>query len=345
MKGKKDYYVFMRKNSGSNFLIVSLISLSLLSVVVFGTNSYAKSDKFPTEPIDIIVPYSVGGGTDIWMRTFSVALASKKNLRVPINIRNMPGAASLRGTGAAFKAKPDGYTLVAFNPPSTPWSWYTHQPPFDINKLTGITVYVREPGLIVVREGFEYQDFESLFEGYRKGKIKFIASLGEGTVWHIASLLLKKWVGLEWKKYISYKGCGDIVAALYRKEIDVGVCTASSLFNPVQEGTIIPIAMIGLENRLKSYPDTPTLSELGKPSLKETVMRRSVFGPPGMPKDVQTVLEKAFISAQDNTIVQSYYKSLDLQPAYGKGKEAEQAVFDSIKVAKEIKLRDIVGKK
>ena len=131
-----------------------------------------RKKKFPNKPIDIIVPFSVGGGTDIWMRTFSVALAQKKSLRTPINIRTMPGAATLRGAGVAFKAKPDGYTLFACNPPSTPWAWYVHEPPFDIRKFTGISVYAREPGIIVVPADSKYKDYKDLAEAFKKGELK-----------------------------------------------------------------------------------------------------------------------------------------------------------------------------
>lgn len=327
-----------------NFIKTSSIGLGAFSLGMPGSLAFAKGDKYPKDPIDLIVPFSVGGGTDIWMRIFAVALASKKNLRNPINIRNIPGAASLRGAGAAYKAKPDGYTIFAMNPPSTPWSWYTHQPAFDITKFVGISVYVREPGMIVVREGLKYKDFESVFKAYENNELKFFSSLGIGTVWHVASLLLQKRVGLKWQKYVSYKGAGDVIAALYRKEIDVGIITAASAIDPVRDGRLIPIAMLGLEKRLKSFPNTPTLNEFGKPTLKEAILQRAIYAPPGLPADKQAVLEKAFTKAQDNKLVQSNYKSLDLEPAYGTGKEAEQVVLDAIQVAQEIKLREIVKK-
>jgi tripartite-type tricarboxylate transporter receptor subunit TctC len=327
-----------------NFIKTSSIGLAAFSLGLPGSLAFAKEDKYPKGPIDVIVPFGVGGGTDIWMRTFAVALAHKKNLKVPINIRNVPGAASLRGAGVAFKAKPDGYSTFAMNPPSTPWSWYTHQPAFDITKFVGISVYVREPGMIVVRKGLKYKDFESVFKAYENNELKFFASLGTGTVWHVASLLLQRRVGLKWQKYVSYKGAGDVIAALYRKEVDVGIITAASAIDPVSEGRLVPIAMLGLEKRLKSFPNTPTLNEFGKPILKEAILQRAIYAPPGLPADKQAALEKAFIKAQKFKLRQAYYKALDLEPALGTGKEAEQIVLDAIKVAEEIKLRDIIKK-
>lgn len=326
--------------------VVAMLVISVsLCLICSHADAGDKKKKFPNKPIDIIVPFSVGGGTDIWMRTFSVALAAKKSLRTPINIRTMPGAATLRGAGVAFNAKPDGYTLFACNPPSTPWAWYVHQPPFDMRKFVGISVYAREPGVIVVPADSKYKDYQSLAAAFKKGEIKLWTSLQKGTLFHIASLLMQKRDILAWEKYVAYKGCGDVVAALLRKEVECGVCTVTSLQNSILDGKIRPIAIVGFDKRLNAFPDTPSLNEFGKSPLLETTLRRCVFAPPGTPKDIQQILEKAFTKAQDNIIVQARYKSLDLVPARGTGAEAEQTVRDTIKVAENLKLREIVGKK
>ena len=334
----------MMKREGKRIKIITILVVCVSLCLIYTHASAAKKKKFPNKPIDIIVPFSVGGGTDIWMRTFAVALASKKNLRTPINIRTMPGAASLRGAGVAFNAKPDGYTLFACNPPSTPWAWYIHQPPFDMRKFVGISVYAREPGLIVVPSDSKYKDYKSLASAFEKGELKLWTGLQKGTLFHIASLLMKKRDILHWEKYVSYKGCGDVAAALLRKEIKCAVCTVTPMLNSILDGKIRPIALVGSEQRLKVFPDTPTLNEFGKDPLSETILRRCVFAPPGLPKDIQQILEKAFIKAQDNLIPQARYKSLDLLPAYGTGAEAELTVRQSIQVAEDLKLREIMEK-
>jgi tripartite-type tricarboxylate transporter receptor subunit TctC len=332
------------KFSGPRFLRVFSILIACVSLCLICTQTIVAKDKYPQKPIDIIVPSSVGGGTDIWMRTFAVALASKKNLRTPVNIRTMPGGATLRGAGVAIKAKPDGYTLFACNPPSTPWAWYVHQPPFDIRKFVGICVYIREPAVIAVPSNSVYKDYKSLANVYDTGELKIIGSLQPGQLYHITSLLLKKRDILNWKTYVSYQGCGDVVAALLRKEIPCGLCTSTSMLNATQDGKIHAIAIVGREGRLESYSDAPSLRELGKSPLLETTLCRTVFAPPGLPKEIQKILEEAFIKAQDDPIMQSRYKSLSLEPARGNGIEAEKVVLESIKVAEELELRKIMTK-
>lgn len=341
----KDHKKTQAEWTRRDFIKMTSIGLGALTIEIPPGFAFATEGKYPSEPIDIITPFSVGGGTDIWMRTFSVALAGKKSLRVPVNINNIPGAASLRGVTAAYSAKPDGYTLVAFNPPSTPWSWFIHQPDFDIEKFVGVSVFAREPGVVAVNANSKYRDFKSILDAYKEQKLKIIASLGIGTGWHVASLLMKKRFNLNWQQYVSYKGTADVVAALYRNEVEVGVLTAASAADGVKEGRLRVLAVLGLEERLSTFPDSPTLKELGKDPLKETLFLRSVYAPPGTPENIQKVLEEAFTKAQDSSIVMSRYNSLGLTPAYGTGKEAEQAIKDAIKVANEIDLRAIVKDK
>lgn len=334
----------MKNFTRRKFLATASAGTASVALGVNGVPALAETKKFPSEPIDIIVPFGVGGGTDIWLRTISVALATKKNLRVPINIRNIPGAASLRGTGVGFTAKPDGQTLTAFNPPSTPWAWFLHNPPFDIEKFKGISVYVREPGIIVARPGAKVKDFSQMVNAYNSGELKIIASQQAGTIWHIAATLMKNRSGVNWQQYVSYKGTGDIIAALIRKEVDVGIVTASSAFDHVKDGKLVPLAIVGMDERMGSFPNVPTMNEFGMDPLKVCVLRRSVFAPPGIDEERREILEQAFIKAQDHLIVKAQYDSLSLKPARGTGAEAEESIRDAIKVAKEIDLKSITKK-
>ncbi|WP_289043806.1 tripartite tricarboxylate transporter substrate binding protein [uncultured Aliiroseovarius sp.] len=298
-------------------------------------------DKFPSNPIDIVVPFGVGGGTDIWLRAMSIGLSSKKGLGVPVNVRNVPGAGSLRGAGEGFTADPDGYTLTGFNPPSTPWAWYLSRPPFDITQFRGVSVYVREPGIIVAHPDAGIDTFEQMIEAYNSGAKKIIASQQKGTIWHIAAMLMKQRSDINWEQYVSYKGTSDIIAAILRREVEVGIVTASSAQDAVRDGKLKPLAIVGLNERLESYPDTPTMNEAGKDPLEVCVLRRSVYAPPGIDEERRVILEKATIAAQDDTFMQAQYSSLSLEPARGTGAEADRAIADALAVAEEIDLKSI----
>lgn len=65
---------------------------------------------YPNHPIELIVPVSPGGGTDIVGRAF--ADAAKKYLpQQPMTVINKPGASGAIGMGELINAKPDGYKI------------------------------------------------------------------------------------------------------------------------------------------------------------------------------------------------------------------------------------------
>ena len=66
----------------------------------------AQSDKYPSRPITLVVPFPPGGSVDVMARMYSDALS--RILGVPMVIENKPGAGGSIGTQYVARAKPDG---------------------------------------------------------------------------------------------------------------------------------------------------------------------------------------------------------------------------------------------
>ena len=91
----------IRKNSFV-FLVIFLIGALLVGCSSQSTNksqsgtTTTSKSKFPERAIEIIVPFSAGGGSDLTARTFALYL--EKELGVPVAIINKPGGGSVVGT-------------------------------------------------------------------------------------------------------------------------------------------------------------------------------------------------------------------------------------------------------
>src|SRR5687767_416631 len=70
----------------------------------------AAQDKYPSRPVELIVPFAAGGGTDILARLLTDGLT--RRLGQTFLVINRPGANTNLGTGQVARAKPDGYTLL-----------------------------------------------------------------------------------------------------------------------------------------------------------------------------------------------------------------------------------------
>jgi len=94
-----------RKKAYISRLVVLLISVTLIS-----GNAMAASD-YPSKPVQIIVPWAVGGGTDISTR--ALVNTVQKFFPRPLVVVNRPGGAGTVGMTEFCKSKPDGYTICS----------------------------------------------------------------------------------------------------------------------------------------------------------------------------------------------------------------------------------------
>src|SRR5688500_11789859 len=87
------------------------LRLALAGVAVIGATGSASAQSFPTNPVTLVVPFAPGGGVDVLARALGAALSERWGQ--PVIVDNRPGAGTVIGTGAAARAAPDGYTLLA----------------------------------------------------------------------------------------------------------------------------------------------------------------------------------------------------------------------------------------
>lgn len=332
----------MKKHSRL-FLSKMVIAGVLLGAFLLALSQSAiGEDKFPSKAVKLIVPFSVGGGTDAWARTFAAALSSKKYLRQDVSVSNLPGGQDLRGIGECFKAKPDGYTLILFNPPSSPFAWYLHKPDWDIREMVGIGVYAKDPQIMVARAGYAHKNLKDLMDAIGKGEEPKIGLSGLGGIEHIAALLFSKRYNVPMTKFIPYNATADVISALIRNEVDIAFGSFTAMQPSIEEGNLVGVALAGQTDRSKTIPDVPTFSEFGDPLL-ELSFSRSIYAPPGLPKDIQEYLEKQFMAAQEkDVLLQARFKAYGIVPAMGTGKDAEEQLTRAITLAEELEIEKLV---
>ena len=119
----------MTRKLGSGMVIVVLVA-ALSSVGAFA------QEKFPTQPIRLIVAQAAGGTTDLVARIVQGPL--QKALGVPFVIENMVGGGGNVSSAFVFKQKPDGYILHMRKQPSMSGGEITQKGKFETVKFTHV---------------------------------------------------------------------------------------------------------------------------------------------------------------------------------------------------------------
>lgn len=297
-----------------------LLVFSILLVLVFSLGA-ATHAAFPEKEVEIIVPFSVGGGTDTYVRQLARPL--EEELGVPVVVRNVEGAASLRGISEVYRSKPDGYTLIAFNPPSPQMAIMEQGAEFSVDDFNIIGRYALDGPLLSVHPDQPYDTFAEVKEAYESGELSIKGTQSEGTILYVSSVLLKEVAGVNYDSLVPYPGSGEIIAALLRKEVPAIISTTGAAINNVMDGEVKPIAFLGTE-RYPGLPDVPSIAELGYPDAAVPQFR-VLAAPPETPQEVLDVLEDAMMKAVNNEDFLAWAEEADRPIVPGTSEEATEA--------------------
>ncbi len=272
------------------------------------TQSWAQG--YPERPLNFIVPWPAGGGTDIAMRALADVLGKQMNARIVIE--NKPGAAGTIGPSSMLNARPDGYTIAQM--PITvlryPHMQKVNWDPFkDFTWIIGITGYSFG---VVVRADAPWKTWKE-FIAYAKAnpdKVTY-GTPGHGSSLHMTMEEIAVKEGIKWTQ-VPFKGNADATASLMGGHI---VASADSFgwAEHIQSGRFRLLVSWGAE-RTKRWPDVPTLKELGYGIVSNSPY--GIAGPKGMdPKHVK-ILHDAIKKAIEDPGYQKVLDRLDQENFY-----------------------------
>ncbi len=255
--------------------------------------------------VEYIVPFSEGGGTDTYGRQIMGKVSESLSINVQIN--NVPGGASLRGAGQIMNGKPDGYTMGAFNPPSTPLSYLVFEPNYDLSKIEGVCTYATTPYVLIANADQEIEGMQDLVERYNNGEFSNIGGCqAQGGLNHVAALVMKDQFGMEWENYVGYDGCAPAGQAVASGEIPVSIGSDLAVEGVVNSGraNVVGVLMSGGST---VFPDAQPITEQGFDNIDYIGgLNRAMWMPPETPSDKIQVMADAVEQAVQSDELQSW---------------------------------------
>jgi tripartite-type tricarboxylate transporter receptor subunit TctC len=284
------------------FKILSL-AIALTAVGVVPQTANAQTAAYPNKPIELVVPFGAGGGTDVLARAF--AEAARKPLGQVVTVFNKPGASGAIGLADVINARPDGYKLSMMTVE------LTTLPHLGIGKFTpeDLVPVVRlnaDPSALTVRADAPWNTVEEFLEAARKRKGELqVGNAGNGSIWHLAAAALEEKTGTQFN-HIPFQGGGPAVLALVGGHIDAVTVSPAEVTAQVAAGKLKTLAVMA-DRRIKGFEKVPTLKERGIDLSIGTW--RGIAAPKGTPQAVLDVLANAGTkAAQDPALVETLDK-------------------------------------
>jgi len=254
----------------------------------------AYADDYPSHPMIMVVPLSVGGSTDIIGRIMADAMG--KQLGQTIVVENTSGAGGTIGEGRLAHSAPDGYTIAI-------GQWGTNMANGAIYKLNYDLVKDFEPIGLIATQPFFIAARKDMPANNLKEFVAWLKANGDktneghsgvGTPSHVAGLLMQKAVGTKWTM-VPYRGAGEASQALLGGQIDLLLVTPAVGAKQAKAGQI-KVYAVTAPQRIKTAPDVPTTDEAGLPGYYFSFWH-ALWAPKGTPKPIIAKLNEALRKA------------------------------------------------
>jgi len=258
----------------------------------------------------LIVPYAVGGSTDVLARGLAEQL--RRDLGQAVLVENKPGANTAVGAQITATAAPDGYTLlictgstVVTNPMLYPKLAY--DPGRD---LAPISLIAGTPLVVAVNPKLAVYSLADLI-GLAKaqpGRLNY-ASTGAGSMVHLATLFLEASAGID-MTHIPYNGSSQAIIATIAGDVQIIVDSIGSSLPQIKAGKLRAIAVTTRE-RLKVLPEVPTVAESGFPSFDVSAWY-GIMAPAKTPPEIITRIHSTISKVLVDKAFREQFEALGL---------------------------------
>lgn len=272
--------------------------LAIFAAFATGVGTPAEAnDAFGSRPIQLIVGFTPGGGSDTAARLIAPILA--KELRATVIVDNKPGAAGIIASDFVAKAKPDGHTLLVASPGAFTIAPYLNKLPYDpVKDFTPVSQLTYYPNIMVAGAETGIQNVPDLIAKAKAapGKYNF-ASTGVGATPHLAFAYLSMLAGID-LNHVPYKGNPQAVADVLGGRVEFYVADPTAVLPHIQTGKLHALALT-TKDRSRLLPDIPSMTDAGIAKF-DVPFWHGLMGPKGLPDDIVKKLTSALKVAHED---------------------------------------------
>jgi tripartite-type tricarboxylate transporter receptor subunit TctC len=323
----------MSINPTRRLATLATVSAAMALTVGLCGNAAAQVRDFPNRPVELVVPFQPGGGTDALARAF--ADATRKHMPQSMVIVNKPGASGAIGWQDVINAKPDGYRLAVVTVEVTTLP-HMGLAKFTYDDFTPIARLNADQAAITVRADAPWSTVEEFLEAARKdsGKIG-VGNAGNGSIWHLAAAALEDKTNVKFN-HIPFQGAGPAVLALLGGHVDSVAVSPAEVTTYVQAGKLKTLAVMA-DQRVKGFEKVPTLKERNIDLSIGTW--RGLAAPKNTPPEVVAYLKNVTLKASSEPAFREVLEKQNLGFSY-----ADEAAFKANMAKDSAYFKTLMGK-
>jgi tripartite-type tricarboxylate transporter receptor subunit TctC len=235
---------------------------SLLKSLLAGVCALAaiatSAQNYPSKPINMVVAFNAGGGSDFVARVMSKEMSI--NLNQPIVVENVVGVAGSLGVQKVTNAAPDGYTLIAGSPLElilTPLGIAAAKnKPEDVRMLA---VVGRSDMMLAVRKDFPASNTEQFLAALKASdKGLSYGSTGIGSLYHLMGAKMIQIAGAK-GLHVPFNGLAPVLQAIGGGQLDFAFLPiAGPVPGFVESGNVKPLA-VAAPQASPRFPNLPLM--------------------------------------------------------------------------------------
>ncbi len=257
---------------------------------------------FKGKVIEFIVPYSVGGGFDLYVRAVEPYL-EKYIPGVTVIVKNVTGGGGLTGTNQLYRAAPDGLTIGVVNGAGMTFNQLLGgtEVRYDLANMSWVGRLTAEVHVIGVGAKTPFRSVQDL---QKAGRTIVFSATGVGSDDYFGSIIAANAMGISLRNVVGFEGSSEANMAVIRGDVEGTETTLGTLLPLFESGDMRPIVQLAAE-RDPQLSNTPTLAEVVPEKQKAVAIAicsifafdRVVGGPPGIPEGRLQALREAFKNA------------------------------------------------
>ena len=262
------------------------LTLAAAAMSITAPAAAAQERRFPTRPIELIVPFAPGGGSGITGEVIKKAITDEKLSPQPLTITYKPGASGQVGWTYLATRKGNAHTIATATA-SFSYGFVQKKMQVTPDDFTPIALMLVDSQLMAASAQSGFKTMKEVIEASKKnpGSVKVGGTGSSGSDANLAAMITSA-VKIK-LNYIPFKSGGEVNAAILGGHVDVALGNPNELAGYVESGKLVALAVFS-DERVPGLKDVPTMKEVGYNVVSRS--GRGIVAPAGLAKHEEQFL-------------------------------------------------------